>query len=407
MTRQEFLQKHWSKYPQLSPAVKNAGRQGRVVAIDSQKVHLQSSQDIFLIRPSEGHSLLGHELGLECPLSALVLGDIVHLESNSDGSSRLYLLSPCLSLDPPQFLKTDWSFFLQATAEFFLSQGFVQWTTPTLVTSPGVDAHIDFMTVQSVRTQRSFCLPTSPEIELKKAIVQGVETLFEIKSCFRDDDKSPLHKPEFKMLEWYRSYANKWELVDDITKLISFLYQKMNLRRQVQIEKKSMRELFQTYVGLDLTPTTSCQELQQQLQNFRLDWSEHDDWDDLFFRLYIEKVEPHLGLINPLVVYDFPPSQSSIASLTSEGWSDRFELYWKGVELANAYQEQNDPALIRDKVNREVLKRKELLRVPQPVDEEFLALMEKGFPPCAGCALGLDRLFMVIHEQKTIYSNRL
>lgn len=402
MTRQEFLERHWKSYPLPSQQTLQLGTVGRILALDSHRLQLESGEAFSVTSQRENSPHL--ELGPEIPLGLLSLGDLVYVLNGLEKQqmNSVYLLSPCLK-DPPVALDSGWAVFLRTVEDFFISQDFVHWPTPYLVTSPGVDAHIDFMKVSGVRTQRQFCLPTSPEIELKKVIVGGINRVFEIKSSFRDDDRSPIHKAEFKMLEWYRAYANKWELVTDIEKLISFIYQKMNLRRQVKIEKLSMTTLFKKHVGIELTPITSREELIQTLRQFHMDFLESDDWDDLFFRLYIEKVEPHLGLDQPVVIYDFPPSQSSIARLTEEGWADRFELYWRGVELANAYQEQNNPQKVRKKIESEVSKRKILGREPNPVDDEFLFLLEKGFPPCTGCAMGLDRLYMVIKDLKTIY----
>ncbi|MBY0316149.1 MAG: EF-P lysine aminoacylase GenX [Bdellovibrionales bacterium] len=403
--RQEYLEQHWTKYPLPSPEQLHSSLwlRGRISALNAETLELESGQKKSLSFVSEDF-VGSQELGQPCPISVLKVGDIVLLQLNPKNQQidHAFLLSPCLSHPPPS-ADISWQEFLISVESFFVDRGFQGWSTPYLVRSPGVDAHIDFMQVSGVRTGREFCLPTSPEIELKKMIAAGVSQIFEIKSCFRDDDKTSIHKPEFKMLEWYRAYANKTELMDDIEALISFLFQKMNLRRQVKMDRISIAELFKMHAEMALTPQTSREDLLEAIRRHRLDWNDSDDWDDLFFRIYIEKIEPHLGLDNPVVIYNFPPSQSSVARLTPEGWSDRFEVYWKGIELANAYQEQNNPQVIREKIQSEVSKRTSLGRVPNPVDPEFLSLMDRGFPPCTGCALGLDRLFMVMRDLKTIY----
>jgi lysyl-tRNA synthetase class 2 len=296
----------------------------------------------------------------------------------------------------PEAARHAWQNFLEEVRSFFVRRGFRNWSTPFLVTSSGVDAHIDFMTVQGVRTGRAFALPTSPEFELKKALSAGEEKIFEIKSCFRDDEASPIHRPEFTMLEWYRAYEDKWSLVDDFDALVAHLAPAFPGVTALPTERVSMAELFQKHVGFSLTPATSREDLQRVLRSRGLHLAPVDDWDDLFFRLYIEYIEPRLGHDRPTAVYDFPASQSSLARRTEQGWADRFEIYWRGVELANAYQEQNNPYLVIDTVKREIGKRQGLNRIPPQIDKSFINAMQAGFPPATGAAMGLDRLFMVL-----------
>src|SRR5690606_23425527 len=145
----------------------------------------------------------------------------------------------------------------------------------------------------------------------------------------------------FTMLEWYRAYADKWQLLEDAVGLINSLNEGKG-RRPVDIERISVAELFKNHVGMTLTPETTAEELKTVLSDHGLHWSPDDDWDDLFFRLYIEYIEARLGATGPQAVYDFPATQGSLARMTPEGWADRFEIYWHGTELANAYQEQNN-----------------------------------------------------------------
>lgn len=300
--------------------------------------------------------------------------------------------------------RKNWQIFLRTVRHFFEEQGFLHWQTPTLLPSPGIDAHIDFFSAQGVRTGRSFYLPTSPEFSLKKAIADGENKIFEIKPCFRDDDPSQTHLAEFTMIEWYKTYDDKWTLFEDFLSLVRYVQQEMNLGEGLNFDsqKTSIAQLFKEYVDFSLTPQTTKAELQEVLEEKKMDWTDADDWDDLFFRLFIEKVEPHLGLLGPQAVEYFPASQGSLSLITSEGWADRFEIYWNGIELANAYQEQNDPQLIENRYQSELAKRLSLGRSPYPMDEEFLEKIRQGFPPCAGIALGLDRLWMVLNRKEKI-----
>jgi len=403
-TRQEYLNKHWRPYPTAAFLESGEWLCGKVATLGPQSLTLDfqnSTLSLAGLQPVE-HK----DLGVSLPIAFLALGDSVAFFRQYEAFGGPFLLSPCLQDSKNTFAQNlKWQQFLESTRDFFRSRGFQHWTTPCLVPSSGVDAHIDFMSVKGIRTGRQFFLPTSPEFELKKAMALGARDVFEIKSSFRDDDKSPIHRAEFTMLEWYRSYSGKWRLFEDFEALLQHVQPLFGTSAPFSrnLKKSSMAELFAKHLGFALTPNTRRDELAAALTKRALHWTESDDWDDLFFRLYIECVEPHLGFDGPVAIYDFPATQSSLAQKTASGWSDRFEIYWQGVELANAYQEQNNPSLVREKVNSEITKRRALNRIPHQKDEEFLCAMEAGFPPAAGIALGLDRLFMLLSEHSEIF----
>jgi lysyl-tRNA synthetase class 2 len=401
--REDFLKSQWRRYPGVPERVYTSPewRFGRLQSVNDHQLMLKNQENLNLSAAAlAGETRLDAQLGPSIPFSALKIGDVVVLKCPNALVEAIYLLSPNLDegVISTSGADREWQTFLEVVREFFIQRGFTHWKTPYLAPSSGVDAHIDFFKAEGVRTQRRFFLPTSPELELKKAIVKGEDQVFEIKSSFRDDDLSSHHLPEFTMLEWYRSYADKWSLLKDIEELLPFVARRLTLPKQEfpSLRRRSLAELFTEYVGIELSPRTAKQELSRALTEKGMDQSPTDDWDDLFFRLYIDLIEPKLGRSGPEVIYNFPATQGSLARTNGEGWADRFELYWDGVELANAYQEQTDPFMMEVRARGEVQKRIKLGREPHAVDEEFLRLMKRGFPPCAGIALGLDRLFMVL-----------
>lgn len=401
MTRADFLKTQWRGYLQ-PPADLLTSREwiwGKIAMLQATTVRLVGhNEELSFSVPSQSHAFFGPSV----PLPLLVEGDSVAYHSTTQS---LYLLSPCTRGFVRDLSENSWQVFLETVRQFFIENEFQHWTTPTLLTSSGIDAHIDFFTAQGVRTERHYALPTSPEFALKKALAQGESRVFEIRSCFRDDDRSSTHKPEFTMIEWYRAYADKWELLQDFLNLTTYVIRKMKLPMEApqQARRFTIAKLFQELFEYKLTPQTSVQELHVLLQQRGWNFSANDDWDDLFFRLYIEGIEPALKTdANPLVLANFPLSQGSLSRATSDGWSDRFEIYWCGVELANAYQEENDPGKMRARYQGELQKRSSLQRIPHVLDEEFLQAMEKGFPPSAGIALGLDRLWMILSGKKSI-----
>jgi elongation factor P--(R)-beta-lysine ligase len=293
----------------------------------------------------------------------------------------------------------NWMQFINSIKDFFSSQNFLDFRTPTLVQSPGIEEHIDVFatTFQRGSTQRALYLPTSPEFHLKKALSLGWNQIFEIKDCFRNDEGSEIHQPEFTMLEWYRAYSNLNAIIEDTKNLLQHLSQKI-LQQKLEIETKSIANLFEEYLGFALQTTTSKSQLIQLLKSHSISYQNTDSWDDLYFRIFIEKIEPYLGKEKPLIVTKYPPSQAALARLTEDGWADRFELYWKGIELANAFHELNDPQEQRRRFQITNEKRQMANRQPLPVDDEFIQALDFGLPPSGGIALGVERLFMCFYN---------
>jgi lysyl-tRNA synthetase class 2 len=241
-------------------------------------------------------------------------------------------------------------------------------------------------------------LPTSPELHLKKALALGYGPLFEIKNCFRNDEISEHHEPEFTMLEWYRPFSDLSAIAEDAEKLLQFVSGQPRLK----LKKTSMPELFREHLQFELQANTGVQELAQLAQKVGVKLSASEPIDDVFNRLFIERIEPKLPADQPLLVQDFPPYLAAYSRLTEKGWADRFEIYWQGMELANAFHELNDPVLQEQRM-REDLQKKSSLGKPTPdLDEEFLQALRFGLPPSGGIALGVERLFMALTQRKTI-----
>lgn len=314
--------------------------------------------------------------------------------------NKIVLLAPNLKNDFKVLKRSvlGWYEFLQKVRQFFLNHNFLETPTPTLVINPGMEPHL-----QAFKTQWSFgeCqldlyLPTSPEIHLKKLLSQGVERLFEIKSCFRNEELSPIHSPEFKMLEWYRAYADLNHIESDIQKLLSHL-----TGQSVELNRVHLRDFYEDHFNADWSEVFDFNKLKIRAakQGFE---SKDMTWNDLFSWFQVSIVEPELKKIkSPTLLYGFPSLQPSLAR-NKQGESERFELYWNGLELANAYHELNDP----DEQQRRWLQDQEFRRQNglevYEFDHEFIDSLYQGLPPSAGIALGLDRLYMAINKIKSI-----
>lgn len=332
----------------------------------------------------------------------------------SDGTvvktQDLRLLGP--SLREPLFLSASpdllqkWSEFIDGVRSYFKARGLLEVLTPSLVRNPGMEPELEPFSVElrvgSLRKQ--LFLPTSPELHLKQMMVNGFTDIFEVKTCFRNGEITERHQPEFQMLEWYRAYSNLDLIREDLVGLLKAV------AKVTEVRTTSMKELFQKYLDFKLTPVTTREDMANLCREKGLDFNEdgqsRDDWNELFHRIFIEKIEPMIGLDCPEIVCDFPPSMAALARLTPEGFADRFELFWRGSEIANAFHELNDPVEQRSRFENEIIERRRKGKTALIIDENFMRALEAGLPPSGGIALGLDRLFMAIHGVSEIGNSR-
>lgn len=279
---------------------------------------------------------------------------------------------------------------LRRLRAFFDSRGFLEVETPLLSHDVVVDRHLDPLSAILFSDPREpdvgdrLWLQTSPEFAMKRLLVTGAEQLrsiYQITRAFRGGEVGSLHNPEFTMVEWYRlgdDYAAGMQLLSDLAE------EMLSLGTP---ERLTYREAFQRFAGVDPFEQTSG--------------ADHDLHLDL---LLTQKVEPHLGQDRPTILYDYPASQSALAQIRDGNppVAERFELYVRGMELANGYHELLDPAGLRERnrVNNQL--RQSDGKPVLPEESRLLAAMDHGLPACSGCALGFDRLMMAATGAKSI-----
>tara|TARA_B100001248_G_scaffold262728_1_gene261750 strand:- start:22789 stop:23694 length:906 start_codon:yes stop_codon:yes gene_type:complete len=285
----------------------------------------------------------------------------------------------------------SWDLFLRKVREYFYQRNFVEVPTPFLVSSPGVETYIDPLAVADT----DYFLPTSPEFHLKKALASGLENIFEIKACFRKDLEGPYHRQEFTMLEFYRSAADLEDLKNDV----------MALCETKECKSLSMQTLFQDYLDFDLRPNTSREDLAALCRNKNIVARKDDSWSDLFQRLWLDGIEDNLPSETLIFVDKFPPKLAALADFDEEGWANRMEVYWRGIELANAYQELRDPIEQAARFAETNQERLALGKQAMPIDQDFLNSLNY-LKPCAGIAMGLERLYMAKNNIKDIHQVR-
>ncbi len=277
-------------------------------------------------------------------------------------------------------LLEKWDEFINRIRSFFRRRGYLEVSTPVLLNFPNLDSNVESIPVK-VRLkgdEKTFWLQTSPEYSMKKLLSRYKRDIFQIAKVFRDGELGRLHRIEFHMLEWYRVGADYTSLIEEIKELLRELF------GFGDFEEIGVEEAFKKYLGAELPPEE--EEFKRVLKDRGIHYEEDEDWETLFYRAFIE-VERKLGFGRPTFLKDFPERLSALAKVKGST-AERFELFIRGVELANGWTEETDPKEVRRRLEAEARKRN------LPVDEEFIRAHEE-MPPCAGCSIGVDRLFML------------
>ncbi|HTR16841.1 MAG TPA: EF-P lysine aminoacylase EpmA [Acetobacteraceae bacterium] len=292
----------------------------------------------------------------------------------------------------------------RATRAFFEARGYTEVETPYAVPAPGEEVHL-----RAFRTEReapdgartSLWLHTSPEFAMKRLLVAGAGPIFQLARVWRNGEGSDLHAPEFTMLEWYRPGASFDALMDETEAFLRAVLPPRLACRGVEIdleqpfERISVAEAFRRHAGADVLGTAGDAEALAAEAGARLRPGE--DWEDLFFRLLLERVEPALGRERPSFLTHWPAAQAALARRdpADPRVALRFELFACGMELANAFEELTDAAEQRARFLDDRARRAALYGPDWPLDEDFLAALAAGMPPASGIALGFDRLTML------------
>jgi lysyl-tRNA synthetase class 2 len=287
---------------------------------------------------------------------------------------------------------------VRAVREFFHDRDFVEVETPGVVPCPGLEPHL-----VALRAAGDAWLRTSPELHMKRLLAAGAERIFQIGPCWRGDEQGPWHLREFSMLEWYRAHAGLDAIAEDVAQLLPRAVEAggrdpsdvRGCDLTAAPERIGVREAVQRATGLDLATVRERDALAGALGQLGIGCDADDGWDDLFFRLFLERVEAGLGRDRVTILDGYPASQAALANVRDDPeWpvALRFEVYVAGIELANAFDELTDPAEQRRRHEADRATRRAAGREVPDLDEDFLAALAEGMPPSAGIALGIDRL---------------
>ncbi len=292
-----------------------------------------------------------------------------------------------------------------AVRNFFEARSYTEVETPYAVPAPGEEVHLrPFATLRERPdgTKENLWLHTSPEFAMKRLLVAQAGPIFQFARVWRNREASALHSPEFTMLEWYHPGAGMDDLIAETTDLLRSVLPSVVTCRAVttdlgRAERLTVDEAFARHVGVDLLTIGEDAPALAAAAGVRL--RDGETWEDLFFRLLLERVEPHLGRQHPTFLTHWPAAQAALArrDAADPRVAERFELYVCGIELANAFVELTDPLEQRARFLADRARRQALADAPPdwPLDEDFLAALTHGMPPSAGIALGFDRLAMI------------
>ena len=302
---------------------------------------------------------------------------------------------------------------IAACRNWFTAAGFVEVETGVLQVSPGNETHLHAPRTALIDADGESLpryLRTSPEFACKKLLAAGESRIVEFARVFRDRERSDLHLPEFTMLEWYRADEPYEEVIADCLALIAlaadttqtrtFAFRGRSADPFADAEWLTVAEAFQRAAGIDLLATIDGSEGDRAAfaaaARGKVRLADDDTWSDIFSKILVEHVEPHLGQGKPTVLYEYPAPESALARTkpSDPRVSERFEIYACGVELANGFGELTDAREQRRRFELAMDDKERLYGERYPLDEDFLAALA-AMPQASGVALGFDRLVVL------------
>ncbi len=300
-----------------------------------------------------------------------------------------------------------------AVRGFFAEQGFVEVETAILTVSPGNETHLHAPRTEIMRPDGSSVsryLRTSPEFACKKLLAAGEPKIFEFARVFRDRERGDLHLPEFTMLEWYRAGAPYDAIMADCIVVIAtaaqatgigtFAFRGRTADPFAEPELLTVAYAFERFAGIDLLATIADGEGDRaalaSAAAGKVRISDDDTWSDIFSKVLVEHVEPHLGQGRLTILFEYPSPEAALARVKADDprVAERFEVYACGVELANGFGELTDAGEQRRRFTEAMAEKQRRYGEAYPLDEDFLAAVAE-MPEASGVALGFDRLAML------------
>ncbi len=269
---------------------------------------------------------------------------------------------------------------------FFVKRDYLEVETPIMAHFGITDPHL--ANIPAIFRKETFQLQTSPEYHMKRLLAAGSGPIFQLARVFRDDELGRWHNPEFTLLEWYQLGIDHHAMMDEVDDFLQIIM------KSGPMQKATYQDIFLKYCDLDPF-TSTLNDLRHRLKRFGLDnvlTAQEVNTDIYLFLLMTHVIEPELAKETmPIAIYHFPPSQAALAQV-NEGIAERFEVYFKGVELANGFHELINAEAQVVRFKQDLHLRAKLGVNEPPLDNYFIQALNHGLPPCSGVAVGIDRL---------------
>ena len=366
---------------------------------------------------------------------------------------------------------------LRLIREFFWSQDFLETDTPAVVRLAGQEPYLNPISIvihDTNNTMHRMYLRTSPEYALKKLLAAGYAKIFELGKCWRDGESfGGSHNPEFTMLEWYRFPGTYQNIMDDTENLFKFVGEKLSnptlypspyrggnaneaasvspspirggtearlltpersdggrggvLRykdKKINIFEKwdrlSMKEIWQKYLQANLDDYLNTEQIKNLAEDKGYKIEEDEEYENIFYKIFLNEIEPKLGVEKPVFIYDYPACMASLSRLCPHDnrYAERFELYIGGLELANAFGELTNADEQKERLEKDKELRQKLGKETWPVDEDFIKSLDEldgllkkegglaghssAGATAGGIALGVDRMVLLFTGAKDL-----
>jgi lysyl-tRNA synthetase class 2 len=300
---------------------------------------------------------------------------------------------------------------LQELRRWFEAERFLEIEAPLLVPSPGLELHLDAFAVEG-----GGYLITSPEYQMKRLLAAGLPRIYALCRCFRRGEAGRHHNPEFTMVEWYRAPGSWREIASDVERLVAsvvgqfhpdlsrFAYQGQPIDLTPPWEWLTVREAMSRWAGVALDGDEPIDELVRKGRAAGHRIPDGYSWDDAFFAIFLDAVEPRLGRGRPTILHDWPAPLAALARRSPEDPRvvERFEAYAGGLELCNGFGELIDAVEQRARLEADQAERRRRGKPVYPIDERLIGALAEGLPPSAGVALGVDRLVMLAADAASL-----
>ncbi|MFI3256261.1 MAG: elongation factor P--(R)-beta-lysine ligase [Psittacicella sp.] len=291
--------------------------------------------------------------------------------------------------------------FIKEVRNFFDKRDILEVDTPILssygVTDVNLNTFSTFYNSPYNSKYKTLYMITSPEYHMKRILAKYNIPIYQVTKVFRNEEEGVKHNPEFTMLEWYRPGFDMFDLISEIEDLMK------DTIKISKVELMSYTEVFEKYFNID---PISCDIniLKEEALKYNYSSLNPQDRDSLLEFLFSIHIEPKVGNIHPIAVYNFPATQASLARVDPNNslLANRFEIYYKGVELANGFNELTNYKAQLERFKKDNIKRSELNLPEIEIDINLIEALKSGMKQVSGVAIGLDRLIMIALDKKSI-----